>query len=153
MQPDKLLSTTLGLLLAFARQGELSMFRHQRGACRAQCGTCCWSLTASGSRRGGCSAVAPGLLWVFFIWAKLPGSCRLSHPLHGRTYKMSEIIATGNLLHKHHRGKSRSRVPSLYAAKHRQAKLNDREGPCSLLHFSWSFTGPGKQNNAAQVVR
>lgn len=32
MQPDKLLSATLGLLLAFARQEELSMFRHQRNA-------------------------------------------------------------------------------------------------------------------------
>lgn len=47
-----------------------------------------------------CSRTAVG----FLNWAKGPGSCRLSHPVHGRTYKKSEIIATGNL-YKHHRGK------------------------------------------------
>lgn len=37
MEPDKLLSVTLGLLLAFATQEELSMFRPQRSAYHASC--------------------------------------------------------------------------------------------------------------------
>lgn len=37
-------------------------------------------------------------------------------------------------------------------SEHRLAKLNDPDWPGRLLHFSSSSTGPGNQNDAAQVV-
>lgn len=37
-------------------------------------------------------------------------------------------------------------------SEHRRAKLNDPDWPGRLLHFSSSSTGPGNQNDAAQVV-
>lgn len=102
-----LTSCWMPLWVSFARQEELSMLRHQRSAYHAQCHAC-WGrgggLTAPGSRRGGCSEeesysrTAVGFLY-------LSNMTRLSHPVQGRTYKKSEVIATGNLLYKNNRGK------------------------------------------------